>query len=262
VGGARVRQIENFYNGPLARAGAGAGEPGETGADGGFELCAGAGPLKLRVEADGYGGRIVPVRAVAPRTRADVRLVPEAVIEGVVVRAETGAPIPDVQLALWPSEKAAPSPLDVVPATALGDGAGRFQVRGLAPGRYWLNAWAPDALARERGVVEVKPGEVKRGIVRRLHSTTTVEVRVVAAGASVAGAKLSLKLEGSEDDSSYGGYTQADGRATLHGVFRGTNVFVLPGFRVLAPVTLHVDGVPITGITVEVARAEAAPARR
>jgi hypothetical protein len=236
---ARVRVLENSFNGTGV----------ETDSNGGFNLCTRVGAVRLRIEAEGYGSVATSVIAAADVTRADIRLASEAVIEGTTIRQVTGEPIPAVQLTLWPLARG--SKTLVAPASTISDSSGHFKVRGVGAGKYWLRAWAADAMGREV-VVDVKSGEIKRGVVAEMYTTSTVQVQVLSRGQPVVGSSVALAITGT-DDESFAAITQVDGRATLHGVFRGDVEFRLPKYRVLSPKALKVNAAHMEGTIVEVA---------
>jgi len=246
---AHVRVAENMFNGPGV----------DTDAGGHYELCTLTGPLRLRVDADGYASVFAPAIASPARASVDVHLASEGLVSGTIVRKETGAPIGRAQVNLWPFDPPNPSapqrkaPATRAPSSTIANEQGQFVVRGLAPGRYSINAWASDALAREAAFVEVRSGETKSGVVRRLETTSVVDARVISSGRPVPGAAIMLvTLDTEGDQSSHGAVTQADGSVTLHGVFHGDNQFRLKQYRVLAPGVLHVDEEHVGGVTVEV----------
>jgi protocatechuate 3,4-dioxygenase beta subunit len=246
---AHVRVAENMFNGPGV----------DTDAGGHYELCTASGPLRLRVDADGYASLFVPAIASSAPPSVDVHLAAEGVVSGTIVRKETGAPIGRAQVNLWPFDPPSPSAprqKDAVtraPSSTIANEQGQFVVRSLAPGRYSINAWASDALAREMAFVDVRSREIKSGVVRRLETTSLVDARVLSSGRPVPGAAIMLVTRDTEgDQSSHGAVTQADGSVTLHGVFHGENQFRLKQYRVLAPAVLHVDQEHVGGVTVEV----------
>jgi hypothetical protein len=242
-----VRRAISSFGGPSV----------ETDDSGRYQLCCEPGLLRLRVEGQGYGVVFAEATATAERSRLDIRLTNEAVAQGTTVTLE-GVPLPDVQLYLFASgggPRSTRSP--VAPISTISDEQGRFEARGLAPGRYWINAWSADHLSREPAWFEVQAGEVKRGIVRRLHPTSQVDAVVVSNGQAVPGAKIQLAIRGTDDDSSFGAVTQSDGRVTLHGVFRGDNEFRLPRYRVQSPESLIVGASRVGTVVVEVVIREA-----
>jgi hypothetical protein len=243
----RVRRTADAFNGPAV----------ETDASGRYEICAEPGPVRLRVEGDGYGVVFVATTA-GPGTRTDIQLNTEAVAQGTTVTLE-GVPIPHVQLNLAPGGRGPRSANPAAPISTISDDRGHFEARGLAPGRYWMNAWSAQYMGRERATFEVQAGEIKRGLVRRLHPTSQVEAIVMSSGRPVAGAAISMAIRGTEDDSSFGAVTQADGRVTLHGVFHGDNEFRVRGFRVISPMSVQIQSSPLADVLVEVEREQPAP---
>jgi hypothetical protein len=247
----RVRRTLDGFNGPTV----------DTDASGRYEVCADPGPVRLRVEGEGYGVVLASGSAGPDRPRLDVRLSSEAVASGTTVALD-GTPLPHVQLNLVSSGRGTNTATPPAMISTISDDQGRFEARGLAPGRYWMNAWAADHMGRESAWFEVRAGEIKRGLVRRLHPTSLVDATVFSHGQPVAGAAINLSIRGTEDDSSFGAVTQSDGRVTLHGVFRGDNEFRLRKYRVVGPASLVVEGSRLSGVILEVEPlTPAAPAR-
>lgn len=101
-----------------------------------YELCV---PLheycELRVEADGYGTLAVLIPGVAGRIPRDFVLSPEAVVQGLTLRAEDGKPVPHARVRLEPLE---PGLRRQAPWTTLSDENGRFVFHRVAGGAIGL----------------------------------------------------------------------------------------------------------------------------
>jgi RNA polymerase sigma-70 factor (ECF subfamily) len=229
----------------------------ETDERGGFAICPPDGAKHLRVEADGYGARIVALAPGGPPV--EIALAPEAILEGRVVDASGGAPIPGAHLNVVPIGRDASGPGAVM---AMADAAGGFRVEGLAAGAYGVNAWSADHVARDRTDVELRAGEIRRGFLRRVHPTGVVRGRVARGGHPVAGVVVRVELLAAEG-SSRGAVTQADGTFALSGALPGASRVWVSGHEVRAPLRLDVAPGQAQPVLVEVVESadRATPAR-
>ena len=215
---ARVRTLlvdapENQFNGPFV----------DTDPAGAIPLCSRPGRLRLRIDAEGYGSVKLSAAAGRDRPRIDVRLTPEAVIQGRTVRRETGAPIPHVQLLL--DETSAPAD-----ARSLGRrGDHHFRPRGArsrcGAGSQGNTGSGPTRRTRW-GVKTAWSSAGGRGQTRR-GPTAGYDLGGRCAGARPGPTSVrrgpQSGLVGTED-SSYGVISQPDGRVTIHGVFPRTRI--------------------------------------
>src|SRR3989442_3916538 len=117
---------------------------------------------------------------------------PRAAIEGIVVRAGTGEPIPGARLRLTftnaprPTPRAAAAPVPAMPAAINTDPQGRFVVKDLEPGAYHLFVFANGYVRQEYG---------QRLIAENLGLGNGTPVNV-AAGQTVRDVRISLTPAG------------------------------------------------------------------
>lgn len=125
------------------------------GADGRFTLRAPAGSYGISAAlGDRAGAAPGPVAVAAGVTspRIDVRLGPAAAIEGEVVLAASGRPVPHAEVAVAPHGALG------VAARAAAGGDGRFRIQGLAPGAFDVRVSAPGATPASLGGVTLAAG--------------------------------------------------------------------------------------------------------
>jgi RNA polymerase sigma factor (sigma-70 family) len=208
-----------------------------TDADGAYEVCVRVGAVNLRIEAAGYGTQQVLVQAAHARHRLDITLVPEGVVIGRVVFAATFAPIAHAQVSLWPHVS---GPTQAAGAVGVTDADGRFQLVGVAPGRYGIGLRASDAFtARLGGETIVEAGAtIDVGDVRIEATATVTGTLVDAEGAPVAGAQVRFRTDGA---ASLEGVSQADGRFAVRGVLPGAEKPFVDGYEVIAPAQVSID---------------------
>jgi hypothetical protein len=104
--------------------------------DGTYSLCLPLGRLVLEVRASSYGN-VAQTIDVAPEQRHDFILSPEAVIEGRIVDAWDGGPLPGAI--------ASAAGDAVFPIPAVANESGTFRLVGLAPGRYLVHCQGADS---------------------------------------------------------------------------------------------------------------------
>ncbi len=142
-----------------------------TDGEGRFAIWLQPGFIELFAEADGYAR--TSLRATAP-SDVELRLLPGASIEGVVVRAGTREPIANVEVKAAPPE----NPQLAMARGAVSDGTGRFRIDGLDPGLYLLTARAARLLGTYAGTVELGIAESAREVVIELQTSAEVSGRV------------------------------------------------------------------------------------
>ena len=148
------------------------------------------------------------VGATGGAERAPV-LPPGPVILGVVSDEETGEPVAGASVRHGKDSL----PGDAILAT---DAAGRFEVRGLAAGRYQLWAWSDRHVRETCFVVVPESGETRVGM--RLEQGFAVDVLVTdTEGGPIAGASIYGQPEVTSKN---GASTDAEGRAVVLGVSR------------------------------------------
>ncbi len=147
-----------------------AGAVATSGPDGEFRLWSAPGPQGAHALADGYtdahdGGTV-------PGHRFELRLLPEAVLVGKVVRASDGSAIAGARVDAEGNNSADHGP-------AFTDAAGRFRLTGLRPGAYKASAVSDDAfgLAPEQAIVGL--GETSAEIIITAHPAFAIRGQIV-----------------------------------------------------------------------------------
>lgn len=164
----------------------------ETNASGGFELCVPGSERSVKpmlvAAANGYG-RVeiaVPERDEKP---IDLVLESQAVFAGRVVIAGTEKPAPLAKVTLQPlgADKKYPAVNTIHAAIAetLSGADGTFQLSGLAPGAYRVEATNDDARLWDDQTIQLKAGDVRLDQKVVLWPTTIVEGRIVRKGAPI-----------------------------------------------------------------------------
>ncbi|MDX2089192.1 MAG: carboxypeptidase regulatory-like domain-containing protein [Kofleriaceae bacterium] len=240
--------VRDASGGPIARARVRReGLAGvETDDAGGYELCVTPGQVELEYSADGYGAVTIGVTADL-RLRRDVVLVPEAVVQGVVVDEEHD-PVADARVTVttlqWGAERAATRGAQSGPD-------GRFQITQVLPGRVRLWA-ATDDMATEGTQEVVAMVGASPEVIVKLEQRTTISGKVMLHGKPVAGANL-VAIRKSPSGRSFDTASQEDGTFVLTRVMPGELVLSSSQYRVVSPSVLHVDTKPLTGVVVELA---------
>jgi uncharacterized GH25 family protein len=144
-----------------------------TDADGHYELCVPENMTTVSVRASGYAFVEASVTAFGS-VRRDFTLVPEAPVDGHVVRAGDRAPVGDAVVELKPDLGSTAPTLH-----ARTDAEGRFHFEGAAPGRHEITASA-DHLATVRPVVVIaEVGTTNEQVTCVVEPVSTVEGTVV-----------------------------------------------------------------------------------
>jgi protocatechuate 3,4-dioxygenase beta subunit len=242
-----VGTIRDPSGGPIARARVLRGGVAGVEADdnGAYELCVPPGESTIDYGADGYGSVTLTFSADL-RTRRDVVLVPEAVVQGVVLD-DDGAPVAGAYVWLnpveWGSERNASR-------SAVAEDDGRFRVAEVTPGRVRLSAYA-DGLATETAQEALAEVGTSPDVILRMVRQTTISGRVVRAGAPAAGVEL-VGVRKSPAKRSRNTYSQADGTFVLDRVGAGDIVITSPHYKVRSPQVVTVGRAPVTDVVVEI----------
>lgn len=130
-------------------------------ARGQFEVT-GLEPLRysVRITATGYSPsepREIDISRGAREVRADFTLTRGGRANGVVIDAETGEPVPDAQVSVESRERPGTTPVPIAARTVT-DYSGRFEIRGLDPGRRSLVVTARGYHQRILSALEVDEG--------------------------------------------------------------------------------------------------------
>ena len=152
-----------------------------TGGDGTYELCMPVGNTTMQVTADGYA-TIASRLSAYGRTRHDVELPPEAVVQGRVVRAGDHAPVEGAQVDLRTSSTLRTG--IPRPQHAVSDADGRFHFSGATTGTHELSAIA-DGLSTARPLQVVAQVVGTNELVCELVPASTVAGKVVEEGTAV-----------------------------------------------------------------------------
>jgi protocatechuate 3,4-dioxygenase beta subunit len=153
IEGALVSATKGWWFGNDARA------IGWTDESGRFELWAEPGGVSLRALAEGYAD--AETDSVAPTKLAEIFMTPESVITGVVVHAETGAPVASATL-----QASAAGFFSRGSGMALSDEEGRFRINGLAPGIYDLVAVTDELYGESSEQIHLGLAQEAEAIVR------------------------------------------------------------------------------------------------
>lgn len=150
-----------------------------SGTGGEFELWANEGHVMIEAGADGYvSGR---EQLVVPSGPVRLVLLPEAVIAGRVLDAETGAAIPDALVSARRNDDDARPGSGGAVYRARSDEQGRYELHGLPGGVFGLSSQGPWGEGASEGGVMVELGSRTEGVDILIHRGTTVRARVVIA---------------------------------------------------------------------------------
>jgi hypothetical protein len=196
--------------------------PGEVGpavtlsdAEGRFELWVAAGDIEVSASAEGYGS--TTKQALAPSARVELFLIPESVLIGQVVHAETGEPVADATVEAIANEWFVDS--DNAVRT---DAEGRFRIGGLAPGIYKPIATRDDVHGQAAVQVHLGLGQTSASVEIRVHPMALVEGRVILAGTDEGCSAGHVTLVRTDDEADrIGTRTDDQGRVTLRAVRPG-----------------------------------------
>src|SRR6185369_4459863 len=149
---------------------------------GAFKLCTPSRTAGLRVEAEGYGPWMKAIIARGSQ-RQDIVLMPRASLTGTVVMSRGGAPVPGSLVTVR-------SRGELVRAVQA-DEAGQFEIAGMAPGTYTVEARAEAAKSHHPVDVAVFAATSARVTVP-LDDRARVSGRVLRDNVPVAGATVNI----------------------------------------------------------------------
>ncbi|MEO8706405.1 MAG: sigma-70 family RNA polymerase sigma factor [Kofleriaceae bacterium] len=228
----------------------------ETDARGYYELCRPPGTSLVTVAAAGYGGVTAELAIPGPIVR-DFTLVPEAILVGRVVRAGSDVAVPEAQVVVVPAANPVSrvSEAHALPtSSAVSDGEGRFQIGGLAMGRFRVVASAP-GLGSALVDLHLEAGTSSE-LVIAMEARARVRGRVMANGAPVAGAPVTAvgpyHLAGGVPV-----WSRADGSFVVDGLPYGATTWEVGGFEVVTPRATAIDRAEVAGVVLEVSPAAA-----
>lgn len=197
-----------------------------TGEDGAYALFVAAGRYRLEVSHPDYASRAHSVEIGAGDLRQDFELVPTGVIEGVVIEAAGGAPVPGARVS-WSRERfvvlpgGVREPVRADGGVVMADASGRFRIRGLQPGLVTLGARASKRASAGSVTVPVAIAEHVDGVEIAVVEAFDLGGRVVSEGddaRGIAGAGVSIGTGGEMDR---GATTDAEGHFRIEGVLAG-----------------------------------------
>ena len=213
-GGVELRGVvHDLSGGVLEGAQVSAGDAdARSGPEGTFSMWVAPGQVYVTGRAAGYAEGSQP--GVAPGQWFELRLTPESVLVGRVVRAGDRAPLAGASVYAQASDawnRVGP---------AISDDAGNFRIEGLLPGTYKLEAMHDEAygMAAESAVLGL--GETSEAIEITAHPAYLVEGTVVRAGGEPCeGGYVRLTEAGGSGRSSG---IEPDGNVHVQGVLPGT----------------------------------------
>jgi protocatechuate 3,4-dioxygenase beta subunit len=209
---------------------------------GSFDLCT---PLRqdlLRVEAEGYGGSWMPISPLGA-LRQDVALMPRASIVGIVVTSARPVPVPWALVSMRMGGE--------LVRRLRADERGRFELSGIAPGSYMMEA-------RSVGARSHHPIEVSVFASSSAHVSVPVDARVRVSGrivrrdGPVARAALSLGFAGTFERATTV-HTADDGSFVVDDAPPGDVLVTVDDHDVEDPKTLAVAETGLAGVTIRVA---------
>ncbi len=180
--------------------------------DGKFELWAAPGEASVRASAEGYanGG----ARMLAPSQRVEIFLMPESVLVGQVVHAETGEPMADMIVNAggnWTGRE----------ELTRSDEAGNFRIGGLHAGVFKPSATSDEFYGQAAAQVHLGLAQASEPVVLRVHPIARVEGSVVLAGSQAPCSTGSVQLVRTDKAAFAQAQIEDQGRVTLRGVERG-----------------------------------------
>ena len=163
-----------------------------SGEDGRFEAFVHPGEIAWQTYAEGYAS--TKGSTTTPVADLSIRVAPEAVLAGVVVDAESGAPQSGVRVIAW----ADPGSLSHASGGADTDADGRFRITGLPPGRYKPWASAPGRLGIAERSAALGPGESAEDLRIPMMAAPIVRatVRIAESGEPCPGGAAGLHEDG------------------------------------------------------------------
>jgi hypothetical protein len=214
-----------------------------TGADGTYSLCVARGRQTLEFAADGYGSLSFEI-TVHGQVRRNVSLVPAGGITGTATRRRDGTPVPDILISATPADRGT---IRAAPAFTYADSAGKFELSGLAPGRFTVTG--SNGQLKGSTVVVVAPATMARATLT-LADQARITGHVVSGGSPVAGALIVAR---SADlwSRSRQAISQSDGGFTLDEVPIATVTFTADPYEVVSPTRLEVPSGGLNGVVID-----------
>lgn len=221
-----------------------------TSADGRYSLCLSPGLHRLIVGADGYEHVLRVLEGHdRGRQRVDVELAIAATVTGRVID-ESGAPLPNVQVGLWPWTWESGGP---APRAGLTGDDGRFEIRNVGAGRFEVTAWDSDHVVQGRQAVTVEAGR-EAEVVLRLANAISVSGVVRIDGKALPGAAVAIAAPTVPIPSkTLGVITHDDGTFTAHAAAAHPRARIeVSGYDVLSPRFVDTTHGAIANLVVDV----------
>jgi RNA polymerase sigma-70 factor (ECF subfamily) len=224
----------------------------ETDGAGRYELCRPPGSVLVTVSADGYGSVSAEV-GVSGAVHRDFVLAPEAVISGQVVAPGTDMPVSDARVIASAAENppaGARFGHAIPPQITQTSETGRFQIGGLAPGRYRIIATA--GTWRSHPVERFVDAGGARALVIHMANRTPLSGRVAHHGAAVAGTLVTASSR-VDPTGTISTRTDAEGAFVMDSPPDSEVTWVVRGYELRAPPTTQrgqvvLDVVPASSI--------------
>ena len=166
-----------------------------SGPAGEFEVWGPAGQVVIRASADGYAP--TKERLMLPSGPIVVRLLPESVIAGRVLDAESGEPIADAIVHAGRSDGDGRVRADDERASTRSNAEGHYELSGLSAGAFQITSQGPWGYGASEGAVVVEFAERREGIDILVHRGTVLAIEVVqtTTGEGCPGAMVRLTQE-------------------------------------------------------------------
>jgi hypothetical protein len=226
---------------------------GTAGDLGGYELCVLAGPVTVLVSAPGYADAAA-ITLVNRRGRADIALMPEATVHGVVLGPD-GEPVEGALVQVAAD--------DQPEGRTISREDGSFTVTGLKADRFRLSAKSAGLVTSKPVDVRRQPGQTEEPIVLRLEPAVLVQgILVGADDQPLAGEGLVFSVDPMSDTPAAGAVSQRDGTfsvelgpgpATLYATHGQADPAAITVERGMKPVKIRV--VPMASVSGRVVRA-------
>lgn len=177
VDGARVTIAQHSDFTRIDGPNSGPGIPVHTtsAADGTFLAWVHEGDLDVAARAEGYGDAHVRVRAPGPTV--NIALLPESTLSGVVVEKGTRSPVAGARVVL----RAWSETTTQEETAGFTDDEGRFEIRGLVPGRYRPVAYADGMHGESAASHVLELGDSIQDVVVEMIDAATLNAKVVIA---------------------------------------------------------------------------------
>ena len=179
-----------------------------------FELWTESGEIELEADAEGYASTWLP--AHSPSGTVELVLTPESVLVGTVIEAETGEPVPNIEV--W--ARASGFGGDTSDSVRTDD-AGRFRISRLHPGSYKVHARGEMLVGSSPALVHLGLGQTSEPIEVRVHPASYIEGRIVEAGSERPCTEGNLTLVRIGVDGTFSARSDLDGKVRIDALLPG-----------------------------------------